>query len=516
VTTTTGALTTRWWTVLGFVGSVVAVLAGSFDRPGPGRWLVGAVAVGDPGNVVRDAGFGVASIVCLSGISLLGVSWVRVVSRWRSADVLTSGGTTGAALGTVALWALPFAVGPVLFSADVFSYAAQGQIVGAGLDPYRNAASDLPVNSPVIDLIAPIWTSSPSPYGPLWSRISGWAAQFGEGDPFLTVTVLRVVALTSVVVMAWAVTRLAQRSPTPAAVVLATVGNPLVLIHLVSGAHNEALMLALLLTAVVVARFNSTGNSTAPTKRWPRAMGALVVIGAAVAVKAPAVVGAVAMGWSLFARPDSTTGWQQRLRGLAVAGLISGASLAIITWVTGLGWGWVTTLTTPGPSRAITAPVRGLGFALAQLTGPLGHLTTNSEVTAITGPVGAILTLSAAGAVLWWRRESPIVELTGWLSLAVVLFGPSLYPWYIITPVVFVGLSLGAASPTSAGDDWRWRMIALTSIILSVAQLPSGASVIYLLGAVGPWASALLWVALVAYGATTRPDGHESSNHATI
>jgi len=199
-----------------------------------------------------------------------------------------------------------------------------------------------------------------------------------------------------------------------------------------------------------------------------------------------------------------------------VAGLISGASLAIITWVTGLGWGWVTTLTTPGPSRAITAPVRGLGFALAQLTGPLGHLTTNSEVTAITGPVGAILTLSAAGAVLWWRRESPIVELTGWLSLAVVLFGPSLYPWYIITPVVFVGLSLGAASPTSAGDDWRWRMIALTSIILSVAQLPSGASVIYLLGAVGPWASALLWVALVAYGATTRPDGHESSNHATI
>ncbi len=489
----------RPWIVVGFVGACIAVAAGSYDRPGPGRSLLGErFTFGDASGVVRDAGLGVASVICMAGIGVLSLAWVRLAAAWRATDDRPTPGHT---LGIIGVWALPFALGPALFSADIFSYAAQGQIVAAGLDPYRSTAADLPATSPVIDLVAPIWRDTPSPYGPLWSRLSGWAAHVGGDDPFRTVTMLRLLALASVIVIAWAAVTLAQDSRRPAFVVLITVGNPLVLMHLISGGHNEAPMLAVLLVAFVLARRSA----------W---VPALMLAGVATAIKAPAAVGAVALGWAMFAKADSPPSWRQRGLGLATAGAIGGGTLALVTWITGLGWGWISTLTTPGPSRAITAPVRGLGFAVAQLTGPFGHLTTRAEVVAVTGPIGVALTVGAVGAVLWWRRDSTVIELTGWLALAAVLFGPSLYPWYLIAPVVCVGLTPSDRRDTY--DAWRWRMIAVVSISLSAAQLPSGASVIYLLGAVGPWASALLWGTLVGYGVATHPERRELSKHATI
>ena len=94
---------------------------------------------------------------------------------------------------------------------------------------------------------------------------------------------LEVAGLALVVVATSSLARRVGRDP--AGAVLLGAGSPLVLATLIGGAHNEALMLGLLLAGLAVAQ------------RWGTVPG-IVLCAVAAGVKSPAALGVLFLGWA--------------------------------------------------------------------------------------------------------------------------------------------------------------------------------------------------------------------------
>lgn len=160
----------------------------------------------------------------------------------------------------IVVFVVAFACAPVLLSHDVFSYVDYARLgVRHGLDPYVNAPDAAPTDPAFAHVT---WTETPSAYGPLFTLATYplawlpiWAA----------VAILKAVAAISVLGLAWVVARLAAwRGVDPARAAAFVALNPLVLVHVVGGAHNDGL--AMLLTtlgvaALVAGRESSAGAS---------------------------------------------------------------------------------------------------------------------------------------------------------------------------------------------------------------------------------------------------------------
>lgn len=139
----------------------------------------------------------------------------------------------------------------------------------------------------------------------------------------------RLLAVLGLGLAAWAIPRLARSHGTdPADALIVVLGNPITLVHLVSGAHNEALMIGLLLAGLAVGR--------------RRILIGIVLCSLAASIKVPAVLGALFMGWQ-WAR-DAPTRWAQAAR-LAITAAVPLLTLAWLGRLTGWGWGWVPAVT---------------------------------------------------------------------------------------------------------------------------------------------------------------------------
>ncbi|BFU46178.1 hypothetical protein KRMM14A1004_44150 [Krasilnikovia sp. MM14-A1004] len=193
---------------------------------------------------------------------------------------------------TAALWTVPLLPVLPLGSYDVYSYACQGYALAAGHDPYAAGVSVL--GCPWADAVAPTWRDSPAPYGPVFLLLAAAAARLGGGLAG-TVAVLRGLAVLGVVLVGACLPVLARRHGVPperaAWLVLAC---PLVAVHLVAGAHNDAVMVGLLVAGLAVA---ATVGAAAPGSRLGRPVvrvgllaGAGVLLGLAVGVKVTAIV----------------------------------------------------------------------------------------------------------------------------------------------------------------------------------------------------------------------------------
>ena len=93
-----------------------------------------------------------------------------------------------------------------------------------------------------------MWRDTPAPYGPLFLWIGqGISALTGENIVF-AVLCHRLVVLLGVGLIVWATPRLARRCGVAEVSALwLGAANPLLIMHLVAGIHNEALMLGLML-----------------------------------------------------------------------------------------------------------------------------------------------------------------------------------------------------------------------------------------------------------------------------
>ncbi|ATW49731.1 DUF2029 domain-containing protein [Streptomyces peucetius subsp. caesius ATCC 27952] len=394
-------------------------------------------------------------------------------------------------LMTLVLWAAPLVVAPPLFSRDVYSYLAQGAMVDAQLDVYAHGPSHL--GGPLTAEVAPLWRDTPAPYGPVFLALAAAVAHSPDLSAFsaeqITTGVLgmRLVALLGVAAMALCLPRLARYCGTdPSMALWLGALNPLVLLHLVSGAHNDAVMLGLLGIGLVAALGGRpvvavTLITLAALVKAPAALGlvAVVVLWArqATSARAPrmSVVRRAGPPWAPRMFVVRRAGEPQSTRvlrlssGFAVLGVLAvcAATTAVTTAVVGTGYGWLTALDTP-----VSPENWSLTSTLGRMTGALlsGAGDTLAAGARFAAPAWHLLGLAATAVavLLAWRRHHVLrpVHALGLSLTAVALLGPAIRPWYVLWGLFLIA----AAGP---GRSLR-RTFATMSGVFALAVLPSG------------------------------------------
>lgn len=378
-------------------------------------------------------------VVLYTGLAVLLASWLAAGRAGLSPRALRL---------LLAAWSAPLLFGSPLFTRDPYSYAAQGKMIVRGLDPYHHGVIALG-QDPFLRAVSPVWRETPAPYGPLFVGLQGLVVRWLETLEAAAYG-MRALAVVGVVLMAVYVPRLAARvGADPSFALWLGVLNPLVLLHFVSGAHNDALMLGLLAMGLAVALEDR------PTL-------GLVLCSLAVMVKAPAAL-AVVLLVAHLARSGPGRSWDWRLVWRS-AGVVA-ATCAVTTAVAGVGWGWVTTLGTPGKVRNLLSATTGLGSLVGQVAQWVG--LSGSSNWAV-GPVRALgLGVAAAILIVTFVRSERwgLPRALGVGFLAVVVLGPVVQPWYLMW-----GLALLAAA---GADRWTPALVWL-SVGSSLLTLPSG------------------------------------------
>lgn len=415
--------------VLGLAGTAVLALGGETAGALPAADLFSPASA--------QAALGLVGVYF--GVVLLIAAWLLLGKLIRSAEPPTP----RSLLLVLAVWAAPLLLAPPLFSRDVYSYLAQGAMVDAHMDVYAHGPAAL--GGPLADEVAPLWQHTGAPYGPVFLALASGLSGLTRGELPAGLFGMRLVALLGVGLMAAALPRLARHSGAdPAAALWLGALNPLVLLHLVAGAHNDAIMLGLLGVGLVAA-----------LGRWP-VLGAVLVTLAAL-VKAPAALGLAAVVL-LQIRAG-----HRPAKAVTTTVVASAATTVAATAIAGTGYGWIGALDTP-----VSAHNWALTSLLGRATGALlEHLGSGLAPFAV--PAWHALGLAVTGAAIlaiWLRlRPSPVYALG--LSLAVVAaFGPAIRPWYALW-----GLFLIAAAAPSTSV--RHRVAAVTGV-LALAVLPSG------------------------------------------
>ncbi|MEU8285711.1 polyprenol phosphomannose-dependent alpha 1,6 mannosyltransferase MptB [Micromonospora sp. NPDC048905] len=461
---------------VGLVGAVLLAVAAYL-----GGALPTAPLGATPASIWR-APDGPATLTCwLAGTVLL-------VGAWWS--VRGGAPSTRWAYVTAGLWALPLLVAPPLGSRDVYSYACQGWTYAQGVDPY--AVPVAAAGCPWLDAVAPIWRDTPAPYGPVFVLLAALAVGLGGGLTG-TIVALRVIAVAGLLLGALCLPGLARAAGVPVrrAAWLALAG-PLVGVHLVAGAHNDAVMLGLLLSGLLLA-----------VRRPGRPSSLLVagvLLGLAVTVKASA---AVVLPFAALAAVRG----RPTVRSLARdGGWLAGGSLAALlvsSAVSGLGFGWVGGLTHSGDSEQWTSPPTAVGLVVDYAGALAGR---DPQAVPVVRAV-ALLLLAVVLALLWWRawrdlRASadpalarPRITLhgAGLALVATVVLSPVFHPWYATWPLVLLAL-------TATRTTW----FLLPAAAATFLALPDGTNLARFTKAPGAVAMTALFLSLALLGTLRR------------
>ena len=447
---------------LGLTGTLLmgigALGAGALPVPNP---LFGLRLISLP---ARNATAAIA--ITYAGMGMLVLAWLWIGRMLRARGAVAPAPDRAQLARTGLLWALPLALAPPMFSKDVYSYLAQSAITARGLDPYSfGPAAALGVDDPLTRTIPTIWRDTPAPYGPLFLMLGRGITALTGSDVVRGLFAHRILALCGVALLIWALPRLARRCHLDAGLVLwLGAANPLVLFHLVSGIHNEGLMIGLMLAGMELGlRGIDRGGGVA----HPLFLTGAVVVALGAAVKLPAIL---ALGFLGMAAARGRGG---RVRDVAVAAAVLSAVAAAVFVAlglgSGLGFGWTRTLGTANVIRSWMS----LSTDLGQLSGQVGilaglgdHTDTVLTITRGAGGVAAAAICVRLLLAVLRGRVDPVTGLGVGLG-AVVLLGPVVHPWYL----------LWAAIPLAATRGMpRHRRVALAaSALLAVMLPPTGA-----------------------------------------
>ena len=153
-----------------------------------------------------------------------------------------------------AIWVVPLLLAPPLFSRDVYSYAAQGEMMSHHISPYHYGPDVLGAG-PYVSLVDPLWGTAPAPYGPLFLKVDGTLTSARPTTCCPTWSCCGCCRCSGSALIAFSIPKLARslgRDPSEAFAL--AVLNPVTMLHLVGGAHNDALMVGLLVAGITAAR----------------------------------------------------------------------------------------------------------------------------------------------------------------------------------------------------------------------------------------------------------------------
>ena len=391
--------------------------------------------------------------------------------------------------------ALPL-LGAAPFGRDLWAYAAQGNLVRHGLDPYAVGPSALP--GAFADQVSPRWLSSPAPYGPLWLRISHLAVDLSANHPVVAALLLRLPALGGLALLLWAVPRLADaldlKTAVPRGLWLGAVA-PLTVVLGVGGGHNDLPMLGLALAGLAIA--------TRPGLRSV-ALGAAVV-GLAVMIKSPAAF-ALPFAVPVWLRAAGRPTTARSVITSCVAALVGGGLAAgVITVAAGLGTGWTHQVNADAQWISwLSLPCAVVMFG--RWVGQAGAIKQLDDTLRAARHAGTALTFAIA-LVLWVLAlraktgRTVVAALAGTLGAAALL-APSVQPWYYCWGLALAGLV--------ATKRWWLTVLAAVALMFPVMIMPSGS------GLESDWrALPVIAAALAVCGVTVRDHRRQTTHPMT-
>jgi hypothetical protein len=342
-------------------------------------------------------------------------------------------------LGKRVVWGLilvlvtVFAAAPVLLSHDVYSYVDYARLgVRHGLDPYVHPPLAAPADSAYAQVT---WTEATSAYGPGFTLATYPLAWPPVG---VAVAVLKAAAALSVLGIAAIVSRLAAwRGTDPLRAAAFVALNPLVLVHVVGGAHNDGLttLLAMLAVAALLSARELSAGAALTTAIATKASAALL---------APfALLGATSRGQK-GAYIDRNRPVGKFLVGALAAALI----LTLVAWLT-FGWDWLHGFGLAGENQSRTSYM-SIPLLAARFSG------INPDATRLAA---AILFVAAIACLLAWTwRGADWIRASAWATLALLLATAWLLPWYLIWLLPLAAIS-------------RDKPLQLLTLILTAYQL---------------------------------------------
>jgi len=416
-------------------------------------------------------GLVLSSILLWAGVGLMLMAWLVLGRR-----VLAGAATEFTMRATTGFWLAPLLVSVPVFSRDTYSYLAQGALLRDGFDPYAVG----PVANPntLLDNVSPIWTITTAPYGPVFILVAKLVTMVVGNHVIAGTMLLRLCMLPGLALLIWAAPRLAHHLGTDGPTALwICVLNPLVLIHLMGGVHNEMLMVGLM-TAGIALTFGG------------RHVLGVTLITVAIAVKATAGISLPFLVWVWMRHLRDQRGYRPAPAFLAAAAmslLTFTVVFGILSAVAGVGLGWLTALS--GSVKIInwlTVPTAAANLIHALGSGffPVNFYAT-LRVTRYIG----IAIIAVSLPLLWWRfRRDDRAALTGmaWSMLIVVLFVPAALPWYYSWPLavaaplaqsrravaIIAGLSTWVMvifKPDGSQGMYSWLQVSLATACALVA-----------------------------------------------
>ncbi|HEV3360140.1 MAG TPA: polyprenol phosphomannose-dependent alpha 1,6 mannosyltransferase MptB [Pseudonocardiaceae bacterium] len=464
-----GSLPVR--TILRGLSGVVMVAAGGIGAaaiPMPDKLLDGTVF-----SWVRYGhGKELATAVLYAGLLMLVWAWIELGRAVRAKQVGRRG-----VLVAIAAWTVPLLFAPALFSRDLYLYLAQGDLGLHGFNPYTNGVSVL--NDTLSHNVDAIWQNTPAPYGPMFMLIVKGVVLFTGQHVEIGLILLRCVFCTGLVLLCWALPRLATAlGGDPVVALWFGAANPLVLAYLVGGGHNDLLMVGLLAAGAVfvIERRHALGI-------------ALVTCG--FSVKATAAVVLPFLVWTWAARCSGSPA-RRFVKATAASLAVFVPIFAVATMIAQVNLGWLKALDVTN----LVVTWMSLPTAAAQLANGIAGIFTATDPVQFLSVARAIgwLLLGVLVARQWWLARSgdvpTVLRRASFALLTVVLLSPATLPWYFTWPLVM-----------AAGFAWSGTGLAIgcgVSAWIMLSTYPAGSGGLYnfaylaLIAAVGVIAGASL------------------------
>jgi alpha-1,6-mannosyltransferase len=297
------------------------------------------------------------------------------------------------------LHAIVFA-GPILISTDVFSYIAYARMgVEHGLNPYLHGPVSI-TGDPVFQYVGHDWRHVATAYGPLYTLLSYPFAPLGVKGALWGMKIVAQLASLGTLALAWRCARARGLDPVWAIVVIGA--NPLYVIYGVGGAHNDLIMLALMMAAVSLTFAGRDASA-----------GAVVVGGALVKATVAALLPFIILS---------------RRRLAPVLGAAAAVALGALIAYLAFGVHGLDVVSALNRDAAFVS-TDSFATEIAHLFGKPGVFPIDHDL------LKAALVLIALH--LMWRtwRGYDWVAASGWTLLAISVTSTWLLAWYILWPL---------------------------------------------------------------------------------
>lgn len=434
------------------------VVAGSPGSPAlvPSLADAPASAYGRIGRALAIAEMSIASRVTLHLIVALALTlafvWVAMCARRN-----LIGARTIVALAIGVHIAVLFA--PVLFSRDVYSYAAYGRIATIfGENPYLVAPSRFPDDA-FMSVIGDVWRDEPTVYGPAFTLLSASIAGLAR-DAVVEVDLFRLVAAAAALGTLPIVRKTsAAADPTRTAFALTIAGlTPVLPFLAVAGGHNDPLVA---LAAAGGLWVLAGGRPVRGVITWT--LGALVKLTGAIAL----VVGGAA--W-LGATPPS--------RRANRAGVVA-ASVVVTSLVVALPFLQPEAPTLGQNRLADRQGWISAGRALRDAVARVATSIAPSAEATVERSAHVLLLVSLVATIAWiawiayqrageqgWSLSEAAAGI-GLAFLATLLLSPASPPWYAVWVLPFVWV----LRPAPRAAALIWAAVQFLSLPVADAEL---------------------------------------------